>query len=151
MITPLPTRPTLAKPTFVRGDLRGPDSESEPQRLDGCRAAPLRSNPGDRREPLARVVLFRQAARGELGQLNIGFNASAPFVPRIAKAIFDYRQAYPDVKLALTELAGRVQPTALTDHALDLCFVRVKLLPFTLPLPNLLGLAYKLAGTTMNP
>jgi DNA-binding transcriptional LysR family regulator len=68
--------------------------------------------------------LARRAARGELGELNLGFNASAPFVPMIAKAIYDFRQLYPDVKLVLTELAGRPQPTALIDHALDACFVR---------------------------
>lgn len=70
------------------------------------------------------IDVAHRAARGELGELKLGFNASAPFVPMIAKAIFDYRQAFPDVKLLLTELAGRVQPTALTDHALDACFVR---------------------------
>jgi DNA-binding transcriptional LysR family regulator len=70
------------------------------------------------------VQVAQRAARGELGELNLGFNASAPFVPMIAKAIHDYRLAYPDVKLVLTELAGRVQPTALVDHALDICFVR---------------------------
>lgn len=70
------------------------------------------------------VQVAHRAARGELGELNLGFNASAPFVPMIAKAIHDYRLAFPDVKLVLTELAGRVQPTALVDHALDICFVR---------------------------
>ncbi|MEG3177611.1 LysR substrate-binding domain-containing protein [Sphingomonas sp. RB3P16] len=70
------------------------------------------------------VQVARRAARGELGELNLGFNASAPFVPRIAKAIYDYRQAFPQVKLVLTELSGRVQPTALVDHALDVCFIR---------------------------
>ncbi|TPG49067.1 LysR substrate-binding domain-containing protein [Sphingomonas glacialis] len=70
------------------------------------------------------IHVAHRAARGEGGQLNLGFNASAPFVPQIAKAIFDYRQAYPDVKLALTELAGCMQPNALSEHALDVCFVR---------------------------
>uniref|UniRef100_UPI0035CAECEC LysR family transcriptional regulator n=1 Tax=uncultured Sphingomonas sp. TaxID=158754 RepID=UPI0035CAECEC len=80
------------------------------------------------RETLAQaeraIDVAHRAARGELGELNLGFNASAPFVPMIAKAIYDYRRAFPDVKLVLTELAGRVQPTALVDHALDVCFVR---------------------------
>lgn len=100
------------------------DRTSRSVRLTSAGAAFL----GEARATLAQaeraIDVAHRAARGELGQLNLGFNASAPFVPRIAKAIFDYRQAYPDVKLALTELAGRVQPTALTDHALDLCFVR---------------------------
>lgn len=70
------------------------------------------------------VNVARRAARGELGELNLGFNASAPFVPLIARSIFAFRQAWPDVKLNLTEVAGRAQPTALMDHALDACFVR---------------------------
>lgn len=70
------------------------------------------------------VNVAHRAARGELGELNLGFNASAPFVPLIARSIYAFRQAWPDVKLNLTEVAGRSQPTALFDHALDACFVR---------------------------
>jgi len=32
------------------------------------------------------MVVARRAARGELGELTIGFNASAPFVPAVARA-----------------------------------------------------------------
>jgi DNA-binding transcriptional LysR family regulator len=75
------------------------------------------------------INIAQRAARGELGELNLGFNASAPFVPMIARSIFAFRQAFPDVKLNLTEVAGSAQLTALTDHALDACFVRSKCRP----------------------
>jgi len=70
------------------------------------------------------VTVAHRASRGELGELNIGFNASAPFVPMIARSIYAFRQAWPDVKLNLAEVAGRTQAAALVDHALDACFVR---------------------------
>jgi DNA-binding transcriptional LysR family regulator len=70
------------------------------------------------------VNVAHRASRGELGELNLGFNASAPFVPMIARSIYAFRQAWPDVKLNLTEMGGRKQVAALLDHALDACFVR---------------------------
>jgi DNA-binding transcriptional LysR family regulator len=75
------------------------------------------------------ITIAHRAARGQLGELNLGFNASAPFVPMIARSIFAFRQAFPDVKLNLTEVAGSAQLTALRDHALDACFVRSKCRP----------------------
>lgn len=75
------------------------------------------------------VSVAHRAARGELGELNVGFNASAPFVPMIARSIFEFRQTYPDVQLNLTEVSGCAQPTDLVDHAIDACFVRSKCRP----------------------
>lgn len=84
--------------------------------------------------PVARATLeqaeraahvARRAARGELGELCLGFNASAPFIPSVARAIHEFRQEYPDVNLVLTELPSRAsKATALVDHAVDVCFVR---------------------------
>ena len=70
------------------------------------------------------ILTARRAARGELGQLAIGFNASAPFVPQVARAIHDFRQLYPEVKLQLTELPAAAQIEGLDDHLLDLGFMR---------------------------
>ena len=70
------------------------------------------------------VNVAHRASRGELGEFNLGFNASAPFVPRIARSIYAFRQTWPDVKLNLTEVGGRAQAAALVDHSLDACFVR---------------------------
>ncbi len=70
------------------------------------------------------INVAHRASRGELGELNLGFNASAPFVPMIARSIYAFRQTWPDVKLNLTEVGGRTHTTQLVDHALDACFVR---------------------------
>jgi len=80
------------------------------------------------RETLAQadraMTIARRSARGELGELRIGFNASAPFVARIASAIHDFRKAFPDVHLALSEVAGSAQFPAILDRSLDVGFVR---------------------------
>ena len=66
----------------------------------------------------------RLAHLGELGRLSMGFTASAPFVPRIANALYAFRQSHPQVKLELQELARDAQ-IALVDHGqLDIGIVR---------------------------
>ena len=70
------------------------------------------------------VAVARRAARGELGDLAIGFNASAPFVPRIAAAIHRFRQAWPDVRLSLSDVAAPAQIVASGDRSLDIGFMR---------------------------
>lgn len=70
------------------------------------------------------VRVARRAADGELGELRIGFNASAPFVPKVAGAIHQFRQDYSDVQLSLEELAAPSQIEAIVDGSLDLGFVR---------------------------
>jgi DNA-binding transcriptional LysR family regulator len=70
------------------------------------------------------VTVARRAARGEVGVLAIGFNASAPFIPRIAKAIHDFRGTYPEVRLALAEKNGLEQIEAVRDRVLDLGILR---------------------------
>jgi len=68
--------------------------------------------------------IARRAAGGELGELAIGFNASAPFVPKVARAIHEFRLTYPDVRLSLCEQGGASQIQALADHALDVGILR---------------------------
>ncbi|WP_114226550.1 MULTISPECIES: LysR substrate-binding domain-containing protein [Sphingomonas] len=70
------------------------------------------------------VTIARRAAAGELGELSIGFNASAPFVPRVARAIHDFRQAFPDVHLNLCEKGGPAQIEAVAERTLDVGFLR---------------------------
>lgn len=78
------------------------------------------------------ALIARRVARGELGELRIGFNASAPFIPRVASAIYEYRLNYPEVQLALSEVAGRAQVEAIVADSLDVGFLRSAALP-TLP------------------
>lgn len=75
------------------------------------------------------VLLARRAAEGELGELAIGFNASAPFVPQIARAITDFRAAYPDVRLVLREATGPEQAEEVEDGLLDIGFMRSRRAP----------------------
>lgn len=70
------------------------------------------------------MSVARGAARGELGELAIGFNASAPFIPEIARAIADFRRQYPDVKLVLREASGIAQIEEIDDRVLDIGFMR---------------------------
>jgi len=70
------------------------------------------------------ALTARRAGLGELGELAIGFNASAPFVAQVARAIHGFRQLYPGVKLQLTEMPAAIQIEGLADHLLDLGFIR---------------------------
>jgi DNA-binding transcriptional LysR family regulator len=70
------------------------------------------------------VTVARRAAAGEVGELAIGFNASAPFVPRIARALFDFRQGWPEVHMTLTELSWSAQSRALEDGTIDVGITR---------------------------
>jgi DNA-binding transcriptional LysR family regulator len=70
------------------------------------------------------MLVARRAARGELGELRIGFNASAPFVPAVARAIHDFRIAWPDVHLTLSELPGPEMRAALAEHKVEVGFLR---------------------------
>lgn len=70
------------------------------------------------------VTVARRAARGEVGELVIGFNASAPFVSRVARAIFDFRHGWPHVHLTLSELAWDAQLRALADGTIDVGIIR---------------------------
>jgi DNA-binding transcriptional LysR family regulator len=70
------------------------------------------------------ITVARRAAMGEVGELAIGFNASAPFVPKVARAIFDFRQGWPAVHLTLAELPRDAQLRALADGTIDVGITR---------------------------
>lgn len=69
------------------------------------------------------VGAARQAGRGQLGRLEIGFVGSAPFnvLPGILRT---FREEYPGVSLALHELATAAQAQALLERRIDVGFVR---------------------------
>jgi DNA-binding transcriptional LysR family regulator len=75
------------------------------------------------------ISVARRAARGELGELAIGFSASAPFVPEIAHAIADFRHRFAEVALTLREIAGSDHLQQIEDHLLDLAFQRSRAIP----------------------
>ncbi len=66
----------------------------------------------------------RQAERGELGRLRIGFTASTPLTEVFNKAVNAYRKQFPAVTLSLTEMPTLRQVEALRDRSIDLGFIR---------------------------
>jgi DNA-binding transcriptional LysR family regulator len=86
------------------------------------------------------VEIARRVRIGEVGELSIGFTASVPFVPEVANALFQFREAHPAVHLQLDEMPRATQIAALADRRLDLGFIRSAGVP-PLP-PALVATAY---------
>jgi DNA-binding transcriptional LysR family regulator len=70
------------------------------------------------------VLNTQRAGRGEAGHLNLGFTASSAFNPAVPASIRAFRNAYPAVRLALTEGNTTQLLAALLEGRLDLAFVR---------------------------
>jgi DNA-binding transcriptional LysR family regulator len=66
----------------------------------------------------------RRAARGELGELRIGFSSSLPFTSILPNVLHDYRLHYPHVTLSLREMFAADQFEALQVDHLDVGLVR---------------------------
>jgi DNA-binding transcriptional LysR family regulator len=66
----------------------------------------------------------RMSQRGELGRLRLGFTASGPFVPKIADALYAFRQEHPRVELHLQEFGRDVQIEMIEQDQLDIGIVR---------------------------
>ncbi len=68
------------------------------------------------------ITLARQAAKGETGQLSIGYNAPAAFkvFPKIVPA---FRRKWPNIHLTFHSLLGQQQLDGLRRDELDLGFV----------------------------
>lgn len=73
-----------------------------------------------------------RAQRGEIGELKLGFTASAPFTVTIPKMIFAFRQAFPAVHLTLQEMTTKQQIEAMTERRLHVGFIRSPVYP-TMP------------------
>ncbi len=68
--------------------------------------------------------IAQQAARGEVGQLFIGFTGSAPFNAAMPAIISRFRRAWPGLHMVLRELSTTDQLAALAEGSLDIGFVR---------------------------
>ncbi len=66
----------------------------------------------------------QRAARGETGELRVGFTGSAAFNPIVPNVIRTYRRRYGDVALTLREGNSIELVAALRDGLLDLAFLR---------------------------
>jgi DNA-binding transcriptional LysR family regulator len=65
----------------------------------------------------------RRAGRGETGSLRLGLSGSTPFDHRIASLVRRYRSAYPEVTLAVEELASSALIDKVRDSSLDAALV----------------------------
>ncbi|MBV2264143.1 MAG: LysR family transcriptional regulator [Thauera sp.] len=90
---------------------------------------------GERFLPYARRILdgvdeavaeARRAARGELGELRVGFTSSLPFTDLLPDALNAYRRRFPQVRLQLREMFTPEQFAALARDELDVGFVRLQ-------------------------
>ncbi|MCO7262110.1 LysR family transcriptional regulator [Dickeya zeae] len=70
--------------------------------------------------------------RGEIGELNIGFTSSAPFVKQVSRSLLQFRQRYPEVHIQMMEINTKQQIAPLLDGKLDLGVMRNNPLPDTL-------------------
>ncbi|OLU35148.1 LysR family transcriptional regulator [Pseudomonas sp. PA15(2017)] len=100
------------------------------------------------------VDVVRRAEQGEIGELQIGFTASAPFVSIIPRAVFAFRQAFAAVHLDLQEMTSSQVCQALVEKKLQIGMIRPLELPGELdavellrePLVALLHAGHPLAG-----
>ena len=70
------------------------------------------------------VQAARRAARGEVGNLHVGFTGSAAFNPVVPAAIRTFRRAWPMVNLTLTETNSTRLLASLIDGQLAAAFLR---------------------------
>ncbi|MFA9441660.1 LysR substrate-binding domain-containing protein [Uliginosibacterium sp. sgz301328] len=66
----------------------------------------------------------RRMARGEQGELRVGFTSSVPFTGLLPELLRRYRAAYPQVTVSLRELFTTDQFAALAERRLDVGLVR---------------------------
>lgn len=82
----------------------------------------------DARAILAQVeharATTRRTARGEEGQIVVGFTSSAPFVPFVPRVIRAFRESFPLVSLVLEETGTGEMIEALRSELIDAAFIR---------------------------
>jgi DNA-binding transcriptional LysR family regulator len=66
----------------------------------------------------------RRTARGEQGQISIGFTSSAPFHPFVPRVIRAFREAFPMVSLNLEESGTTDLIEHLRNEKIDAAFIR---------------------------
>lgn len=71
----------------------------------------------------ARLVA-QAAARGQMGRLDIGYVGSAMLEDELPTLLHAFRQAHPQVRLALRRMPVQAQLHAVADRSLDLALVR---------------------------
>ena len=72
------------------------------------------------------VEAAQRVARGELGELRVGFTSSLPFTDLLPDALHAYHRRFPAVRLQLNEMFTPEQFGALARGELDVGFVRLQ-------------------------
>lgn len=70
------------------------------------------------------IRLARKAAAGESGVIRIGFTGTAALSPAVPVCIAQFRNAYPDVEINVTEANSMALATALIEDRLDVAILR---------------------------
>ncbi len=68
-------------------------------------------------------LVARQTARGEVGQINVGYVSSAACSGIVSEVVARFRDMHPRVELKLHKLEGARQLTSLTDGMIDVGFL----------------------------
>lgn len=106
----------LGGPLFARTSRRVELTEAGRVFLPEARAALARAEQAGE--------IGRRATRGEIGELRLGFTASAPLANVMPATIRAFRERWPDVHLSLQEMQSQHQLQALRDGLLDVAFLR---------------------------
>jgi DNA-binding transcriptional LysR family regulator len=76
------------------------------------------------------LLAARQAGRGEVGRIAVGYVGSAAYTGMLTKVINRFRDDYPDVELQISEMEMLQQLDQIREGKLDIGFIRP---PVTLP------------------
>ena len=70
------------------------------------------------------LLAARQAGRGEVGRIAIGYVGSAAYTGMLTKILNKYRDTYPNVKLEISEMEMMQQLAQIDEGQLDIGFIR---------------------------
>lgn len=73
------------------------------------------------------VAGARRTARGEQGQIGVGFTSSAPFHPLVPRLLRGFRETHPGVAVTLEEGGTLELETAVQEERVDAAIVRTRI------------------------
>ncbi|MBD2781379.1 LysR family transcriptional regulator [Xenorhabdus szentirmaii] len=77
----------------------------------------------------AAAVKAARMQQGELGEISIGFTTTAPFMPKVALSLRQFRERYPDVAIHMHQMNTKQQISPLQTGRIDVGIMRNTLLP----------------------
>ena len=70
------------------------------------------------------VSIAQRTACGEIGSLEIGYANTVPYTGTLSAVVGAYRQAFPGIRIIMTEMTSRQQIDGLVENRLDIGIVR---------------------------